>query len=194
MDVFNLLLCAAVYRRTGGKGGRKCLSVVSTITISSLCGSNKWLIKEVKTKAGLKPLKKGDTWKRKHTWCLVNNSERVLSGQGIVTVYILLDKQRDWHATGVYALIRNKKPPKINTTTFKTTYTELKNTHKDSVNKRHPLPLFPKTVRNQQQNENKIKTNRGLKTKTSGYLYPNVTYMYTNQDVCISQKYPGLYI
>lgn len=47
--------------------------------------------------------------KRKHIWCLVNNSESVV-GQGIVTVYILLDKQRDWHATGVYALYRNKKP------------------------------------------------------------------------------------
>lgn len=37
-------------------------------------------------------------------------------------------------------------------------------------------------------------TNGGFKKKQiSGYLYPNM-YMYTNQDVCISQKYPGLYI
>lgn len=89
------LVYCPVQRCTTGRGRSNRLSVVSAVTISSLCGSNKWLmIIEVKTKAGLRPLKKkkkGVTHEMEtHLIFCKQYWERVV-GQGIVTVYILLD-------------------------------------------------------------------------------------------------------
>lgn len=125
--------------------------------------------------------------KRKHIWCLVNNSEGVV-GQGIVTVYILLDKQRDWHATGVYALYRNKNPKDKHNNIQNYIHRVKKHTRilwtKDTLN------LFPKNcVRNQQQSKNKNMANRGFKKKQNFWLFVSkyvCICMYTNQDVCVT--------
>jgi len=62
----------------------------------------------------------------------------------------------------VFMLYTGTKNPKINTTTFKTTYTEIKkHTHKDSVNKT-PLKLFPQNGVGNPTTNSKQNDNRGV--------------------------------